>query len=71
MRLTTIWTMPAMDLAERLRRTADTLAMQIAWRLPERVVYWGVVRAAVKVEPNLSPEKVTAVEMMESLRSEA
>lgn len=47
MRLTTIWTMPAMTLRERLRRTADAMDMAIAWRLPKRVRYWAFVYAAL------------------------
>jgi hypothetical protein len=45
-RLTTIWTMPAMSLRERLRRSADAIDMAIAWRLPKRVRYWAFVYAA-------------------------
>lgn len=40
MRLRTIWTIPAMSLGERLRRTQDWAAMEVGARLPLRVRYW-------------------------------
>ena len=40
MRLRTIWTMPAMTFAERLRRTREWAAQEIAARLPLRIRYW-------------------------------
>lgn len=40
MRFRTIWTMPAMTLRERLRRTRDWAAMEVGARLPLRVRYW-------------------------------
>lgn len=40
MRLKTIWTMPAMDFTEKLRRTRDWGAQEIAARLPLRIRYW-------------------------------
>lgn len=43
MKLSTIWTIPAVPLKERLRRTADWADMTIAARLPKRVKYWAVV----------------------------
>jgi hypothetical protein len=40
MRFRTIWTMPAMTIKERLRRTLDWAAMKVAANLPLRVRYW-------------------------------
>lgn len=40
MKLTTIWTMPAMDLRERLRRTGVWALMTLAHRMPRRLAYW-------------------------------
>lgn len=48
MRLTTIWTMPAMSLTERLRRTIDLAAITTAARLPQRVRYWTFIQVGVK-----------------------
>ncbi len=47
MRLKTIWTMPAMTLRERGRRTADWADLAIAARLPKRVRYWAFVLASL------------------------
>jgi len=40
MRFTTIWTIPAMTLRERLSRTRDWAAQEVAARLPKRIRYW-------------------------------
>lgn len=40
MKFMTIWTMPAMALTERLRRTRDWASREFAARLPRRVRYW-------------------------------
>lgn len=40
MRFWTIWTMPAMSLRERLRRTREWAAMEVGAHLPKRVRYW-------------------------------
>lgn len=40
MRFWTIWTIPAMGVGERLRRTRDWAAMTIAGALPLRIRYW-------------------------------
>lgn len=48
-----------------IKRPAHKAFLALIWRLPRRVVYWCVVRAAVKVEPNEYPGEVTALEMLE------
>lgn len=56
MRLTTIWTIQAMDLSERLRRTRDWAAMTAAARMPKRVRYWGTmleIGKAVSTSPDV------------------
>lgn len=55
MKLRTIWTMPAMSLRERLRRTADAADLAIAARLPKRVRYWAFVLAALDATDNEVP----------------
>jgi len=45
MKLTTIWTLPAMTLAERVHRTRDLANMKIAHRLPKRVKYWAYIQS--------------------------
>ena len=47
MRLTAIWTLPAADLAEKLRRTADWTAQKVARHLPNRVKYWVYIQCGV------------------------
>ena len=44
MRLTTIWTIPAMTFGERVRRTADLAAQTVAAHLPKRVRYWAFIQ---------------------------
>lgn len=68
MKLTTIWTIPAMSLRERLRRTADAADMAIAARLPKRVKYWAVVLVGAKVTTStLRDRAVPGVLYMEIL----
>jgi len=67
MKITTIWTLPAMTLGERLHRTGEWAAIKVAWALPHRVLYWAAVRAAVAVEPNTDPSGVTVAQMMETI----
>lgn len=40
MRFRTIWSMPAMSMRERLKRTRDWAAMEVAAHLPLRVRFW-------------------------------
>lgn len=49
MKLATIWTLPAMSVVERLRRTRESLAMSVAARLPVRIKYWVTILAISKV----------------------
>lgn len=46
------------------KRRSGKIGRWIIWKLPGRVVYWCVVRAACTVEPNYSPENVTATQML-------
>jgi hypothetical protein len=69
MRFWTIWTIPAMSLTERLRRTWDWAAMKIAFRLPYRIRYWsliGMVALATKDSPGIPA--TTVDEMLRALR---
>lgn len=51
MRLKTIWTIPAMTITERLRRTGDWAAFTTAAHLPKRVRYWAFIQVGVKAIP--------------------
>lgn len=45
MRIQTIWTIPAMSLMERCRRTVDTFCMEIAWAMPKRIRMWATIHS--------------------------
>lgn len=52
MKFTTIWTTPAMTLAERFHLTGDWLAQTAAARLPKRVRYWAFIQAGASAIPD-------------------
>lgn len=52
MRFRTIWTIPAMSLRERLRRSRDWAAAAIAHRLPRRIAYWSFIDTGVRAIKN-------------------
>ena len=55
MKLATTWTLPAMTLTERLRRTKEWAAMKVAGMIPAHIKYWAAVQqiaAASTVDPN-------------------
>lgn len=56
MRLSTIWTLQGMSTIEKLRRTRDWGAMEIARLLPKRIRYWTTVQEIAKAtmtSPNI------------------
>ena len=56
MKLKTIWTLPASDLREKLRRTRDWAAQEIGARLPLRIRYWVTLQEvgrATMTSPNV------------------
>lgn len=48
-------------------RRQQRIPMVIANRLPRRVVYWAVIRAACLAEPQEYPGEKTALEMLKAL----
>lgn len=48
MRLTTIWTLPAAPLREKIARTGDWAAQTVAQRLPARVRYWATMQSIAR-----------------------
>lgn len=48
----------------RISRPAHRAFLSLVWKLPRRVIYWAVIRAAVSVEPNTDPSSVTAEDML-------
>ena len=49
MRLSTIWTMPAMTLRERLRRTSEWAWHLTARHLPRRLAYWSFIDTGARM----------------------
>lgn len=49
----TIWTVPKMDLRERINRTKEWGAIVIAGKLPKRVRYWTTIREMGKATKNM------------------
>lgn len=71
MRITTIWSIPGIPLAERLRRTKEWAAIKTARRLPTSVKYWTCVGVAtLAAGPEQYPPSVTIEQMMEYMRSQ-
>lgn len=70
MRFWTIWTMSAMSLAERLKRTRDWAAMRVAARLPLRIRFWVTILEighATAKSPNVPA--TTCDEILNNLRT--
>lgn len=49
MRLTTIWTMPACPLREKLNRTGEELLRRLAHRLPRRLAYLSFIDSGARL----------------------
>lgn len=60
--LRTIWTMPAMTLMERLRRTREWAAMEIAAHLPLRIRYWTTMQELARATTDSSNIPATPLE---------
>ncbi|QYC53741.1 hypothetical protein SEA_LEROY_75 [Gordonia phage Leroy] len=48
MKFTTIWSIPAMSLGERLRRTEEAFWRWLAHRLPRKLAYWSYIDTGVR-----------------------
>ncbi|MBP3044875.1 hypothetical protein KKR91_01205 [Arthrobacter jiangjiafuii] len=66
MKLSTIWSTPAMALTERLNRTAEWAAQVAAARIPKRVRYWVFIQVGSKAM--LPNEVVPEVRFMDLLK---
>ena len=67
MRFKTIWSLPAMSLGERLRRTRDWAAQKIASSLPVRVRYWVTLQEVGKA--TMTSPNVPATPLDEVIRN--
>lgn len=47
------------------KKPKEKLFLSFIWKLPRKVIYWAVIRAAVEVEPNKDPSGVTAAQMLD------
>jgi len=66
MRLATIWAIPAIPFAERLRRTGDWAAMTLAAGLPTRVRYWAFIQVGAEaIRPDEQVTVPTFVELLD------
>lgn len=68
MRLSTIWSIPAMTTLDRLRCTRDWAALKTAANLPKRVRYWTTlveIGKATSSSPNIPA--VTLDELLKNL----
>lgn len=66
MRLRLIWTMPAMTMTERFRRTRDWAALAVASKLPLRLRYWVTLQEIGRA--TMKSENVPATPLDEVLR---
>ena len=55
MKLRTIWTIPAMSVKERFRRTIEWAALTAAGMLPKKVRYWAFIIVGNQAMPEDEP----------------
>lgn len=67
MKFTTIWTMPAMAIRERFRRTWEWFMRGFAHRLPRRLAYWSFIDSGARYMDTTGTAIVTEVPYMEVL----
>lgn len=67
MRFRTIWTLPAMSFGERLRRTRDWAAREVAAHLPLRIRYWVTLQEVGRA--TMTSRNVPATPLDEILRN--
>jgi hypothetical protein len=70
MKFTTIWTIPAMTLSERMRRTREWAAMTAASKLPLRVKYWAGIQqlaAASTKDPHQVVPEMTMTQILQAM----
>lgn len=65
MRLTTIWTSPAMALRERFARTGEWALRHLAHRMPRRLAYWVLIDTGGRYMANDVVPDVTFMTVLE------
>lgn len=72
MKLTTIWTMPAMRLRERFRRTGEFALQALAHRLPRKLAYWSFIDTGARhIASNEVVPDVTYTTILQRFGNEA
>lgn len=71
MSLTTIWTMPAMTLRERVRRSNELALIALAHRLPRALAYRSFIDTGVRHMGNDVVTDVTYTEILSRIGREA
>lgn len=69
MRLSTIWSIPAMTMAERMRRTRDWGFQEVAARLPVRLKYFVTMQALARATSKLPNANVPAIPLDDILKN--
>lgn len=64
MSLSTIWTLPACTLREKLNRTAEWSLRRAAHRIPRRLAYWSFIDTGVRHMGNDVVPEITYVEVL-------
>lgn len=60
MKLSTIWTMPACTLREKIQRTTkEWVPQKIAAALPKSVRYWAFIQSSVEAIDKMGPNTIT------------
>lgn len=68
MKLTTIWSISAMTLGERLRRTGEAFVQAAAHRLPRRLAYWSYIDTTVRHSAANPHAEVAAIQSVDVIR---
>lgn len=50
-----------------VKRRAEYALISFVWKLPRKIVYWCVIRAACEAEPREYPGEKTAVELLKAM----
>jgi hypothetical protein len=69
MKLTTIWTLPAMTLRERLSQTGEAVVRTVAHHLPRRIAYWSYIDTTSRyIEDHEIVPDVPAMTILQRIR---
>lgn len=69
MKLSTIWSIPSMTLAERFRRSWDWSFQEFASHLPVRAKYWVTMQQIAKATAKMPDAEVPAIPLEDILNN--